>query len=79
MRTNITLSADVDTVAKARAAALRQGTTLNALVRGYLQALAGEDSQRAAAEDLLRRLRDQPGRSGGYQFRREGAYDEHRR
>ena len=48
---NVTLTANEDLVAKARAYAQARNTTLNQLVRDYLQRLTGQlDPQQAAEE-----------------------------
>lgn len=46
---NLTLTLDDDTLRRARIRALEQGTSVNALVRDYLEDFAGES---AAAEGL---------------------------
>ncbi len=46
---NLTLTLDDDTLRRARIRALEQGTSVNALVRDYLERYAGES---AAAEGL---------------------------
>ena len=50
--------------------------SLQALVREYLRAVAGETSQAEAADEFLGLLREQPGHSGGEPFRREDAYED---
>lgn len=76
MSTNITLSVEERTVERAREVARRQGTSLNALIRKYIEQLAGwrrEDAILGQLEDLWT---DGGGRSGGSQFRRDDAYKE---
>jgi hypothetical protein len=75
---NITLSVNDEVVERAREVARQQGTSLNALVRGYLESLAGT----GRGEDLARQFdelwQERTGRSGGWQFTREDLYDEPR-
>ncbi|HVK88693.1 MAG TPA: DUF6364 family protein [Kofleriaceae bacterium] len=77
---NLTLSVDEQTVERARAVAQEQGTSLNALIREFLERLAGRPRGAEIAGEL-RRLWAQPGarsRSEPYRFRREDAYDTRR-
>lgn len=62
MNTNLTLSVDKALVEKARAAASRQGTSLQDLLRGYIALLAGE----RRGDDLVDELRDAWTRSDQY-------------
>ena len=72
---NLTLAVDDETVEKARRRAEALGSTLNNLVREYLEELAGQrDSQRDAAE-LVRLSRAAGGRSRGWKFNREEIHD----
>ena len=73
---NITVSVD-DTVAeKARELAHRQGMTVQAMIRSYLETLVGERPGDAVAAELLELMRESPGHSGGYRFRREDVYED---
>ncbi len=54
MNTSLRLSVDKALVEKARAAASRQGTSLQGLLRGYIALLAGERS----GDDLVSDLQD---------------------
>jgi hypothetical protein len=71
---NLTLSVDESTVERAREVARQQGTSLNALIREYIEQLAGQVS----GEQLLAEFRElwaKPGNSGGgYRFDREELY-----
>jgi Family of unknown function (DUF6364) len=71
---NLTLSVSDDIVERAREAARRQGVSLNALVRGYLESLAG----RADGTDLADRFdalwSERSGHSGGWRFDRDELY-----
>ena len=72
---NITLSADAALIERAREIAARQGTSLNELVRAYLQSSVGQNADEDPAGELLRLLKETPGHSGGQPFRREDAYE----
>lgn len=74
--TNITLAVDEQIVARAREVARQQGTSLNALIRGYIQELAGQGSHRDTYRRLEQLWAEGSGRSGGYEFRRDDAYEE---
>jgi hypothetical protein len=50
---NLTLSIDDDLLKRARLHALEQDTSVNALVRAYLQDLAGADARHDAVSELL--------------------------
>lgn len=73
---NLTLSVDDQVVERARAAARAQGTSLNALIRQYLEALAGRRRHEEVAAGLRKLWRESPGSSGGRRLRREDAYSE---
>jgi plasmid stability protein len=57
---NLTLNIDDSTLRRARIRALEQGTTVNALVREYLESFAGE----SAAGEGLRAFVSLAGRAG---------------
>lgn len=59
---NITLAVDKQAVERARRVAREMGTTLNALVRRYIESLAGE----ASPDETIRELRELSERSGGH-------------
>jgi hypothetical protein len=77
---NLTLSLDERIVERAREVARQQGTSLNALIREYVQLLANQST----GDELLREFEAQwaevdrsPGGSdGGYKFNREELYEE---
>lgn len=50
---NLTLSIDEGTLKRARIKAIEQGTSVNALVRRYLEQLAGRSTDRLAVESFL--------------------------
>jgi len=76
MSTNITLSVDEKSVARAREVARQQGTSLNALIRDYIERIAGQRSGAEIYRELERLWAKGTGRSGGARFRREDAYEE---
>jgi hypothetical protein len=72
---NVTLSLDETIVERAREVARQQGTSLNQLVREYIESLAGELS----GEDVLAEFEamwKEPGDSGGRPFQRDEIYEE---
>src|SRR5437763_16313810 len=77
---NLTLSVDDKLVEKARQVASRQGTSLQALVRQYIETLAGSREGAALVERLEEQwreadklLRSHPPRN--YKFDRDGLYE----
>ncbi|MDB4952549.1 MAG: hypothetical protein JWO36_118 [Myxococcales bacterium] len=75
---NITLVVDEDTVERAREVARQQGTSLNALIREYIERLAGRPTGAAVATRLEAHWKqDPPGHSEpGWRFSRDELYDE---
>jgi len=73
---NLTISVDGDLLQRARALARRQGTSLNALLRGYLETLVGEQPGEAVADELLMLMDEHGGRSGGRKIRRDELYED---
>lgn len=72
---NITLSADERLIEKARREAARRGSSLNQLIRDYLEELAG-DRVAGSEFDRLRQLSDLArGRRGGWQFDRDEIHE----
>lgn len=71
---NLTLSADDEVVERARETARQQGTSLNELIRQYLERLAGTAGSDQVADDLERLWKRRSGRSKGARMRREDAY-----
>ena len=73
---NLTLAVDEATVERARDVARQHGTSLNALIREYIEQLAGQ----ITGEQLLaefEKLWAKPGSSrGGYKFDRDELYAE---
>jgi hypothetical protein len=56
MLKNITLSADEELVARARAEAQKRGTTLNEQFREWLAELTGQERAAQGYQDLMARL-----------------------
>lgn len=73
---NVTLSVADDVVERARELARQQGTTLNALVRRYLEGLVGGGDGEDLAGQFDAVWRDHSGHSGGWRFNREELYEE---
>ncbi|MPZ26249.1 MAG: MerR family transcriptional regulator [Micromonosporaceae bacterium] len=73
---NLTLSVADDVVERARAAARQQGTSLNALVRRYLESLAGGGRGEDLAGQFDALWRERSGRSGGWRFNRDELYED---
>lgn len=71
---NLTLSVDDRLVERAREVARQQGTSLNALIRQYIETLAGRRSGEELVRELDRLWSEGSGRSGGERIRREDAY-----
>ncbi len=72
---NITLSADKELVQKAREYAALRGTSLNQLIREYLENIAAMGDKESKAREFERLARDCGGISPeGYTFYREDAH-----
>jgi len=72
---NITLSADKELIKKARAYAAQQGTSLNQIIREYLEDIVAVRSTKACAQEFERLARDRGGTSpDGYVFDRNDAH-----
>ena len=72
---NITLSAEDDLVAKARAYAHTRNTTVNQLIRDYLGRLTGQIDPQQAAEEFAELAQKRAGRSDeGFRFNRRDAH-----
>lgn len=72
---NITLSVDEDVVQRARQHAERLGTSVNQLVRDYLEQLAGKSNPDEDAAEFERLSRLSAGRSKGWKFNREELHE----
>lgn len=74
MPRNLTLSIDDDLLAKARVLAAMRRTSVNEMVRGFLERLVEEErSKDEAREELLRLMETSKGRMGDW---RPGSRDE---
>ncbi len=63
---NLTLAIQDDVLQRARTRAVGQGTSVNALLRAYLEAFAGvQQSREQAVHELLERSRRASSGSGG--------------
>jgi hypothetical protein len=71
---NLTLSVDDQVVERAREVARRQGASLNALVRAYIERLAGQRTGEQLARDLQQLWKKTKGHSHGAKLRRSDAY-----
>lgn len=71
---NITLSADEETILRSRQYAQKAGTSLNNLVRDYLQSLTLQEDRNLLADEFMRNATGHSGRSPeGFRFDREAA------
>jgi hypothetical protein len=71
---NVTLSIDEKLVDRAREVARQQGKSLNALIREWLERIAGAGSGPDVADQLLQLMRKHGGRSRGRKSHRQDAY-----
>ena len=74
---NLTLSVDEELIQKARRRAEAMGTSVNQLVREFLEELAGRTDPDADAAEFERLSRQTKGNSRGWKFDREELH--HRR
>lgn len=72
---NVTISIDDALLARVRALAQTEGTSLNELIRRHLETLAGQTSGAAVAKQMRQLWTDSPGHSGGRKITREEAYE----
>lgn len=71
---NVTLSIDDQVLSRARQLAHRRGTSLNQIIRDYLESLTSDDPAQVAAE-LERLWTEEEGDSGGWTWNREEVHD----
>jgi hypothetical protein len=72
---NITLSADENLIASARAYAQAHGTTLNDMIRDYLEVVTAKRDPKEVAAEFVRLAREESGCSDeGWKFNREEIY-----
>lgn len=73
---NLTISVDEGVLERARARALRLGTSVNALLRDRLEEFAGGEADRKRAlADLFALAERSKGRSGGRRWTRDEIYE----
>jgi hypothetical protein len=72
---NITLSIHRSVISEARRRAKTLGTSVNQLVREYLEQFAGKTDPRHDVEEFLRLARESHGNSHGWKFNREELHD----
>ncbi len=79
--TNLTISLDEEVIREARVRAIREGTSVSAKVREFLQQYASEqpaasrEQQKEAAKKILEAARAYTGGLGGWKFNRDELYD----
>lgn len=74
---NLTITLSDDLLKKARIRALEQGTSVNALIREFLEDYAGVESARQqAVSDLLRLARESRARRGGRRWTRDELHEQ---
>jgi hypothetical protein len=76
---NLTITVDPETLKRARIKALEQGTSVNALLREYLDSYVGTDEdrerRRQALEDAFQIAKRAGARSGGITWTRDDLHD----
>ncbi len=73
---NLTLAVDDQLLRRARLRALEQGTSVNALLRDYLEAFAGaREARRQAISELLNMSAHAESRRGGQSWTRDELHD----
>ncbi len=76
---NITLSADKELIDKGRQYAKEHNTTLNNLIRNYLNSICGQDDINSIAEEFAEMAKTRGGKSSsGFKFHRDQLYDRNR-
>jgi plasmid stability protein len=79
--TNLTISLDEEVIREARVRAIREGTSVSAKVREFLQQYASEqpaasrEQQKEAAKKILEMASSHAGGLGGWQFNRDELHD----
>jgi hypothetical protein len=75
---NVTLTIDDETLRRARIKALEQGTSVNAIVRSYLESFAGMRPSTAAIDAFLALTEDAGSGSGprGRRWSRDDLYED---
>jgi hypothetical protein len=75
---NLTLTIDESVLRRARIRAIEQNTSVNAVVREFLESYAGKDDQERAVQEFLKLARSSRASSGpeGRTWTREDIYEE---
>ena len=72
---NVTLSVDDEIMREARRRADAMGTSVNRLVREYLEQFTGKTDRDAAAKEFERLSRASKGKSRGWKFNRSELHE----
>lgn len=73
---NLTITTDPEVLKKARLRAIREGTSVNAVLREFIEAYAGVRGERSeAAHDLLTLAKTSRSRSGGRRWTRDEVHE----
>ena len=72
---NVTLSIDDELIARARSRAEALGTSVNQLIRDYLEQLTGKTDPNEDATEFERLSRLAQGNSGGWKFNRDELHE----
>jgi Family of unknown function (DUF6364) len=72
---NVTLSIDDDVMKEARRRAEAMGTSVNQLVRDYLEQFTGRTDPGSVAAEFERLSRSSNGKSRGWKFNREELHE----
>ena len=72
---NVTLSIDDETLARARELAMRRGTSLNQMIRDYLEEVASDLSSDEILRELNNLWENGSGDSGGRRWTREELHE----
>ncbi len=74
---NLTLTIDEDALKRARIRALEEGTSVNAVVRDYIERYARDESERSALQELAAIAKRSTASSGpeGRTWTRDDLYD----
>lgn len=77
--TNLTITVDEETLRRARVRAMKEGSSVSAVLRDYLSRYAEEHERakrdRSLLRALLRHAQAHPGHSGGARLAREDLYE----
>lgn len=73
---NLTIAIDDEVLKRARLRALEQGTSVNALLRDYLNSYAGEDREMRVRREIVESARRSRAGNGGRGWTRDDLYEE---